>query len=58
MRTKQFEFTSSIMPARLEITCSTCNQSGHNRKNKSCPLHPSHPVLEFEESGDEQEKQK
>ena len=53
MRTKQFEFTTSIMPSKKEITCSACNQKGHNRKNKSCPLHSSHPTLEFEESDDE-----
>ena len=50
MRSKQFEFTNSIMPSKKEIKCSACNQFDHNCKNKSCPLDPSHPQLEFEDS--------
>ena len=50
IRTKQFYFTESIMPSEKTITCSACNQQGHNRKNKSCPMHPSHPSIEFEDS--------
>eukprot|EP00111_Clytia_hemisphaerica_P011942 TCONS_00035092-protein len=35
-RTKQFEFTHSIMPSKSKpITCSACNQQGH-KNNKSC----------------------
>ena len=55
IRTKQFEFPECIMPSKKEITCSACNQSGHNRKNKSCPLHPSHPIIDFEESDTEED---
>ncbi|XP_066914971.1 uncharacterized protein [Clytia hemisphaerica] len=55
-RTKQFEFTHSIMPSKSKpITCSACNQQGHNKKNKSCPMHPSHPPLVFDETDDETE---
>ena len=54
MRLKQFEFTTSIMPDKKETTCSACKQSGHNKKNKSCPMHPSHPSIQFEESEDEE----
>ena len=50
MRTKQFEFTASIMASTKEIKCSACNQIGHNRKNKMCPLHPTHPIIEFDNS--------
>ena len=31
-------------------TCSRCHQKGHNRKNKSCPMHPSHPPPTFSDS--------
>lgn len=54
LRSKQFEFTGCILPSdKSQITCSACNQQGHNRKNKSCPMHPSHPVILFEESENE-----
>ena len=52
MRTKQFEFTECIFPSRKEIICSACSQTGHNKKNKSCPMHPTHPVIQFEDSDD------
>lgn len=38
---------------KKNITCSACNQPGHNKKNKSCPLHPSHPGLNFDDSDDD-----
>ena len=50
MRTKEFIFTDSILTKTTDVTCSSCGKVGHNRKNKSCPLHPSHPVIEFDES--------
>ena len=50
MRSKQFEFTSSVFPTITTITCSACGQDGHNKKNKSCPMHPSHPPITFEDS--------
>lgn len=31
-------------------TCSRCHQKGHNKKNKSCPLHPSHPPPVYSDS--------
>lgn len=55
MRLKQFVFTECIMANKKDIKCSACNQIGHNKKNKSCPLHPSHPPIQFEESDDELE---
>ena len=58
LRTRQFEFTKSIMPSNINmVTCSACNQKGHNKKNKSCPLYPSHPPLEFDDTEDETEEQ-
>ena len=48
IRMKQFVFTDSIMQNKVTVTCSACKQHGHNRKNKSCPLHPSHPTIEFD----------
>ena len=53
LRTKQFYFPESLIPSTKTVTCSACNQTGHNRKNKSCPLHPSHPDIEFDESDTE-----
>ena len=44
-----------IIPKKVSITCSACGEKGHNRKNKSCPLHPSHPMIEFDESDTEKE---
>ena len=46
MRSKQLFFTKTVIPSETVITCSACNQKGHNRKNKSCPLHSSHPQLD------------
>lgn len=53
MRLKQFSFTDCIMHTTKEIKCSACQQVGHNKKNKSCPMHPSHPSIQFDESDDE-----
>ena len=50
LRIKQFHYSETVFPSKTEITCSTCHQKGHNRKNKSCPMHPSQPQLIFEES--------
>ena len=52
-RLKQLEFPKSIKVTKSEVKCSACNQPGHNKKNKSCPLHPSHPPIEFDESDEE-----
>lgn len=50
---KQFHFTTSIMQDKSDKKCSACNGIGHNKKNRSCPLHPSHPKMTFDESDDE-----
>ena len=50
IRMKQLVFTKSILKSKVMVKCSACNQDGHNRKNKSCPMHPSHPPLEFDDS--------
>ena len=50
MRMKQFVFTDSVLKKKKEVVCSACGQTGHNRKNKSCPLHESHPPIVFEDS--------
>jgi len=52
-RSKQLIFTDSITPKQVTVTCSACGEVGHNKKNKSCRLHTSHPIIEFEESDDE-----
>lgn len=56
MRTKQLYFPKCITPVKRDMKCTACNQPGHNKKNKSCPLHPSHPTIEFDDSEDETEK--
>ena len=44
LRVRMFHFTSlAFHDSNREITCSRCKQKGHNRKNKSCPMHPSQP---------------
>ena len=50
MRIKQFIFTDMIMPKQSTIVCSACGHIGHNKRNKSCLLHESHPIVEFDES--------
>lgn len=50
MRVKQFKYPATVYVQYKEITCSRCHQKGHNKKNKSCPLHPSQPGLTFEVS--------
>lgn len=57
MRLKKFHFTDCIMPSNKVVTCSGCKQIGHNKKNKSCPMHPSHPAIQFEESDNEENKE-
>jgi len=53
LRSKQFVFTNCILSNEKRFKCTACKQEGHNRKNKSCPMHPSHPQIEFEESDSE-----
>ena len=53
MRIKQFFFTKEIFPSEVKILCSRCGQSGHNKKNKSCPLHESQPNIVFDDSDDD-----
>ena len=50
MRVKQLIFTDVIIQRKTTIKCSACGEVGHNKKNKSCPLHPSHPAIEFDDS--------
>lgn len=57
IRTKQFHFSSCVMKAHREMTCSRCNQPGHYRSNKSCPMHPSHPDTGFDSSDSEGEEE-
>jgi len=53
IRMKQFIYTKSVIKEGTSIKCSACNDIGHNRKNKSCPMHSSHPPIFFDESEDE-----
>ncbi|XP_047139031.1 uncharacterized protein LOC124814958 [Hydra vulgaris] len=53
MRLQQFILTDSVMTKTKEVVCSACKIPGHNKKNKSCPLHPSHPQIQFDESDEE-----
>ena len=51
LRVRAFHFPAMLLddPSR-DQTCSRCNQKGHNRKNKMCPMHPSQPALKFSDS--------
>eukprot|EP00111_Clytia_hemisphaerica_P014888 TCONS_00043847-protein len=53
MRIKQFYYPMSVYKQFKEITCSRCHEKGHNKKNKSCRLHPSQPTETFELSDNE-----
>ena len=50
LRIQQFEYAENLFKKTRDIICSKCNQSGHNKKNRSCPLHETHPRIEFNES--------
>ena len=50
LRVKQFYFTDGVLKEKKDVTCSACKIPGHNRKNKSCPLHPSQPEPYFSDS--------
>ena len=50
LRIMQFEYPESIIPKEVTVVCSKCKQVGHNRKNKTCPLHEIHPPLQFSDS--------
>ena len=53
----QFHFTESVIRNKVSITCSRCKQIGHNRKNKSCPMHPDQPQMLFDETDNEEEEE-
>ena len=53
LRVKQFHYSTSILKAENEIKCGRCNQPGHNKKNKSCSMHPSQPHIVFDQSDEE-----
>ena len=36
-RIRSFYYTSSLFSPLSQVKCSTCNQLGHNRRNKLCP---------------------
>ena len=50
---KQFHFTDTISKNTVTTTCSKCKQTGHNRQNKSCHMHPVQPRISFPDSDDE-----
>ena len=50
---KQFIFTDLIVKKKVDITCSACGQKGHNKKNRSYLLHPSHPTITFDDTDNE-----
>ena len=53
MRTKQLHFPTCVIAPKRNVTCSACNEPGHTKKNKSCPMHPTHPALSFDGSDNE-----
>ena len=53
MRVKQFYHPDQILYQSKEIRCQACNEIGHNRKNKNCPLHPDHVDIYFSDSDED-----
>lgn len=54
LRLKQFNYPESVYKSReASVTCSRCKTFGHNRRNKNCPMDPSRPLMEFDESDEE-----
>ena len=52
-RFRQFIYTDDMFCTDYEWKCSACNDVGHNKKNKACPLYPSR--IEIPLPGDEEE---
>jgi len=52
-RARQFYYSASLFKTFFNKKCSRCNQYGHNKKNKSCPMHPEQPQLTFPDSDDD-----
>lgn len=53
LRIQHFYYPENMFAKTRDVTCSVCKQPGHTKKNKSCPMHPSQPVIEFQDSDDE-----
>ncbi len=53
-RTQHFHYPENVFTPTRDVTCSACHQKGHTKKNKSCPMHPSQPSIQFDESDDEE----
>ena len=53
LRIKQYYFPEGLQSIKRDMVCSACKQPGHNKKNKSCVMHPSQPELYFSESDTE-----
>ena len=45
-RIRAFFYPTTLFMATTGITCSACNQPGHNRKNKLCPAKRPHVEIE------------
>ena len=52
-RTQHFHYPENVFTPTRDVTCSASHQKGHTKKNKACPMHPSQPVIQFDESDDE-----
>ena len=53
LRTQHFYYPENVFTVSRNVTCSACNQQGHTKKNKACPMHPSQPTVQFDESDNE-----
>ena len=52
-RTQHFHYPENVFTPTRDVTCTACHQKGHTKKNKACAMHPSQPVIQFDESDDE-----
>jgi len=53
IRLRQLHFSDTIFRKETYITCSRCHKKGHNRKNKSCLMHPDQPKIHYPDTEEE-----
>ena len=53
LRVKQFHYPQKMLQIKKQFRYRACNEIGHNKKNKNCPLHPDHVELYFSESDED-----
>ena len=52
-RVKQFHYPDQMLRKSQEVVCSACNEIGHRRNNKHCPMHPDNIHFDLSDSDEE-----